>query len=398
MPPPAPEGAVSVATPPPPPSTGDAEPLDLSDAEPVADDSAEQPRAEDAGPPSAGAPDPADASDDDDAEALDADALEEPEALDDEAFELDTSFPPPPPDASGARSGPLTPPPAPPASDGTGAAADPAELRPWFETFFNDDYLRTVRPPTPREVGRECDFIEALFEAPRGATILDVGCGLGLHAIELTRRGYLVVGLDLSLPMLSRAADEAQDEGLLINFLHGDMRDMTFGGSFDAVLCWGTSFGYFEEAGNRQALDQIHAAVKPGGKLLLDIVNRDHVIREQPNLVWFEGDGCVCMEESRFDYFQSRLHVKRTVILDDGRQRESHYGLRLYAPHEIGTLLSSRGFRTKSVSGRMATPGVFFGADSPRMTILAERRSGATSSSDSLPAVPADDEPSGGAR
>jgi hypothetical protein len=159
-----------------------------------------------------------------------------------------------------------------------------------------------------------------------------------------------------------------------INFLHSDMREMSFEGQFDAVLCWGTTFGYFDDESNKKVLERLYQALKPRGLLLLDIVNRDFVVRQQPNLVWFEGDGCVCMEETQFNFIKDRLEVKRTVILDDGRQRETYYSVRLYTLHEIGQLMHHQGFRVASISGREATPNVFFGADSPRMIILAERR------------------------
>jgi SAM-dependent methyltransferase len=290
---------------------------------------------------------------------------------------LEEKIPSQPPEAKSEAHGHAPPPP--PAA--AAAHAEPApeaprkkRSRPWFEEFFNDDYLRTVRPPKPAQVSRQCDFIENSFGLQRGATILDVGCGLGAHAVELAARGYLVVGLDLSLPMLSRAADEAQDRGQKINFLHADMREMSFEGTFDAILCWGTTFGYFDDDLNRKVVDRLMRALKPMGLLLLDVVNRDHVIRSQPNLVWFEGDGCVCMEETQFNNITSRLHVKRTVILEDGRQRENEYSVRLYALHELGQMLHHQGFRVAEVSGLEATPGVFFGGDSPRMIILAERR------------------------
>ena len=209
-----------------------------------------------------------------------------------------------------------------------------------------------------------------------GSTILDVGCGLGMHTVELSTRGFLVVGFDLSLPMLSRAADEAQDRGVRINFLHGDMRHMSFDGAFDAVLCWGTTFGYFDDEANRGVLKRFRRALTPGGTILLDVANRDAVVQSQPNLVWFEGDGCVCMEETNIDYETSRLKVKRTVILDDGRQRETMYSIRLYSLHEIRTLLRDQGFRIRDVSGREATPGVFLGASSPRLIVVAERNDG----------------------
>lgn len=263
-------------------------------------------------------------------------------------------------------------------------AAKPPGKKPrrnWWEELFNDDYLRTVPIPHPKVIARQCEFIEQRLGLGHGATVLDVGCGLGLHAVELTRRGYLVVGLDLSLPMLSRAADEAQDHGFKINFLHADMREMNFDGAFDAVLCWGTTLGYFDDETNKQVVERLYRALKPRGLLLLEVANRDFVIRNQPNLVWFEGDGCVVMEESAMNYITSRLDVKRTVILDDGRQRDNLYSIRLYSLHELGQILHHQGFRVVEVTGLEAHPAVFFGADSPKLIILAERRLGPIASS-----------------
>jgi SAM-dependent methyltransferase len=149
---------------------------------------------------------------------------------------------------------------------------------------------------------------------------------------------------------------------------------MNFEGAFDGLMCLGTTFGYFDDETNKKVLERFLRALKPGGNLVIDVVNRDHVIRAQPNLIWFEGDGCVCMEESEFNFFTSRLHVKRTVILDGGKQAETEYALRLYSLHELGQLLHSAGFRVTEVSGREALPGVFFGQESPQMIVVAERR------------------------
>jgi len=309
------------------------------------------------------------------AEALEEELLEEAEV---EALGQGApSKPPPPPSKAHAP----PPPPSEAKAEDTKPPPKPAASkrpkkprRNWWETLFNDDYLRTVPIPHPKTIIGQCDFIEQRLGLAAGATILDVGCGLGLHAVELTRRGYLVVGLDLSLPMLSRAADEAQEHGFKINFLHADMREMNFEGAFDAVVCWGTTFGYFDDEGNRQVVERLYRALKPRGLLLMEAVNRDYVIQGQPNLVWFEGDGCVVMEETHMNYITSRLGVKRTVILDDGRQRDTRYSVRLYSLHELGQILHHRGFRVVEVSGREAHPGVYFGADSPKLIILAERR------------------------
>jgi len=293
------------------------------------------------------------------------------------------SKPSTPPAAPAAKPAPLPPKPPlviVPPHVGT-VALQPAEAsglrrkgRLWWEELFNDDYLRTCEKLTDEQIAREVDFIEDSLGIERGGAVLDLACGTGRHAIELARRGYEVVGFDLSLAMLARAGDEAQERDAKLNFLQGDMREMTFEEQFDGVYCWNTSFGYFEEDKNALVIDRIHRALKTGGLLLLDVVNRDFLIRQSPSLAWFEGDGCVCMDEMSVDFITSRMRVKRTMMLDDGRSREIEYSMRVYGLHELGKILHDHGFKVCEVSGRIGTPGVFFGNESPRTIILAEKR------------------------
>jgi hypothetical protein len=120
-------------------------------------------------------------------------------------------------------------------------------------------------------------------------------------------------------------------------------------------------------------LQRAFRALRQGGMLLLDVTNRDYVAPRSPSLVWFEGDGCVCMDEMHVDFFSSRLRVKRTAMFEDGRTRELDYSIRLYALHELGKMLHDCGFKVVEVTGHPAHPGVFFGAESPRVIVLAER-------------------------
>lgn len=254
------------------------------------------------------------------------------------------------------------------------AAANRKKNRPWWEELFNDDFIRTMAKVTDKDIGREVDFIEESLGCEAGATILDLACGTGRHAVELATRGYQVVGFDLSLAMLARASDEAQDRKQKINFVQGDMREMLFEDTFDGIFAWNTSFGFFDEEKNNAVIAKVHRALKKGGQFLLDVVNRDYIVRQAPSLAWFEGDGCICMDEMQIDFITSRMRVKRTLMMDDGRTKEIEYSIRIYALHELGKMLHDNGFRVAEVSGRMGTPGVFFGCESPRTLILAEKR------------------------
>ena len=259
----------------------------------------------------------------------------------------------------------------PPMNEG---AANRKKVRPWWEDLFNDDFIRTMAKITDSDIVREANFIEESLGCEAGATILDLACGTGRHAVELARRGYQVVGYDLSLAMLARASDEAQERKQKINFVQGDMREMTFEETFDGVFSWNTSFGYFEDEKNAQIVAKIHRSLKKGGQFLLDVVNRDSVIRQAPSLAWFEGDGCICMDEMQIDFITSRMKVKRTLMMDDGRTKEIEYSIRVYSLHELGKMLHDNGFRVAEVSGGTGTPGVFFGCEAPRTLILAEKR------------------------
>jgi SAM-dependent methyltransferase len=251
----------------------------------------------------------------------------------------------------------------------------PKRSKPWFEEVFDEDYLRTLPFMTSEQTLREVSFIEESLRAAPAAEILDIGCGYGRHAIELVQRGLNVTGLDLSLPLLLRAAEEAQKRALSVNFVHADMREMPFDQKFDGAYCMLTSFGYFDEEANLRVAEGVARALKPGGRFLLDIVNRDYIVNDLPARIWWEGVGCVVLEEVDFNFHTSRVVTRRSIVFEDGRQLEHEISVRAYSLHELGRLLRQAGFRVLDISGSMAARGRFFGGTSRNLLILSEKRS-----------------------
>jgi SAM-dependent methyltransferase len=293
-----------------------------------------------------------------------------------------------PPAAPSAVHPPPTPPkpPAPPTKKPLAQAAVAAvvtkepsrptssKARPWFVDLFDEDYLRTLPFLTPQATQAEAEFVINAMNLAPGAQVLDLGCGYGRHAMELAARGFHVVGLDLSTPLLVRGGEEAHRRGLTINFVRGDMRELDFEGQFDAVYCLFSTFGYFDDETNKKTLQNVARALKPGGKMLVEILNRDYVIADLPTRVWWEGDGCVVLEEVELNYFSSRIQVNRSVVFDDGRQLEQEISVRAYSLHEVGKLMHAAGFRVLEVSGGYQTRGRFFGNQSRHIIVLAERK------------------------
>jgi len=323
--------------------------------------------------------------DDNDVEPVDADDEAEASAVAKESErELDKT--------AEKKAPPIKPPPAPPPAKkpnaaqaaAVAAAVAPPDVdareekkrraKPWFEEIFDEDYLRTLPFLTPQATQGEAQFVIDSLGLHPGAQVLDLGCGYGRHAMELAARGFHVVGLDLSLPLLLRGADEAQRRGLTINFVHGDMRELDFDSQFDGAYCVFSTFGYFDDETNKKTATNLARALKPGAKVVIDILNRDYLISDLPTRVWWEGDGCVVLEEVEFNYFSSRIQTNRSVVFDDGRQVEQEISMRAYSLHEIGKLLHAAGFRVLEISGSMATRGRFFGGTSRQIIVVAERR------------------------
>ncbi|HSI90012.1 MAG TPA: class I SAM-dependent methyltransferase [Adhaeribacter sp.] len=147
----------------------------------------------------------------------------------------------------------------------------------WFSTWFDSPYYHLLY--SNRDAGEAQLFLDNLLDHlhPKpDATILDLACGKGRHAIHLNQRGYDVTGIDLS-PQSIAIAKQAENEKL--HFAVHDMREVFRSGYFDFVLNLFTSFGYFaSETENVVALKAIAASVKPGGKLVIDFLNAEKVV------------------------------------------------------------------------------------------------------------------------
>lgn len=149
----------------------------------------------------------------------------------------------------------------------------------WYEQWFDrDEYELVYRERDDSEAERLVDLILDRAPVPEGARILDVGCGRGRHAVDFAVRGYDVTGLDLSERSLEIAAKRADDAGVEVRFVLGDMREPVDTEAFDLVVNLFTAFGYFEKASEHQrAVDAMATALTPGGILVQDFLNAHHV-------------------------------------------------------------------------------------------------------------------------
>jgi SAM-dependent methyltransferase len=219
---------------------------------------------------------------------------------------------------------------------------------------------------------QEAGFVLSALDLKAGQYVLDLCCGQGRHAVKLAAAGCAVTGLDLSQKYLDLAQAGARDAGVELETVRADMREIPFEGRFDAVVNMFSSFGYLEsEAEDAKVLSAVERALKPGGRLLIDLLNREWVIANYEEKDWHEGaDGTLYLERRHFDLESSRNHVTFTVITPDGDQREiGGHHIRLYTLREIRGLLSSAGLNFERAYGGFE--GEDYSIGSRRMIIIA---------------------------
>lgn len=191
--------------------------------------------------------------------------------------------------------------------------------RDWFRRFFDASYVAALREEKPfRQTRREADFVLRSLRLHDGARILDLPCGYGRHAAVLARRGFRVVGVDLSRAMLAEARRRFTD-GPRPRFRRGDMRRIAFRGEFDAVVNLCTSFGYFTPAQNLAVLRRMARALRPGGRLLVD--HRDPRYEATlPSRLWYRaGKTRFVLEDRRFDR-RTKITRSTQLVMISGRR------------------------------------------------------------------------------
>ncbi|MGB2630524.1 MAG: class I SAM-dependent methyltransferase [Candidatus Omnitrophota bacterium] len=228
-------------------------------------------------------------------------------------------------------------------------------MKQWYESLFENYAHKYDKECFVQGTLGECDFIEQEIKKDKSLKMLDIGCGTGRHAIELTKRGYNVTGVDLSGDQIKRAREKAKEVGVTIDFQIQDARNLPFDGEFDLaiMLCEG-GFSLMEtDEMNFEILKNATKALKSKGKLIFTALNGlfplFHSVNEFYKSVQKEGQS-QCKECS-FDLMTFRDH--NTVIFEDdsGNKRELKCNERYYVPSEITWLLKTLGFKKIDIFG-----------------------------------------------
>jgi ubiquinone/menaquinone biosynthesis C-methylase UbiE len=219
---------------------------------------------------------------------------------------------------------------------------------------FGEDYLYFYETWLTDEVDeRQTELVWRLLGLEPGAEVLDVACGHGRIANRLAARGAVVTGLDADPFFLARArgADSSAE------YVEGDMRALRFAdASFDAVVLWFTSLGYFDDEGNRAVLRELRRVLRPGGRAVLDLNHLPRTLATFQRQSFVRRGADVMLDEhGEFDEETRVMETTRTYIRD-GAVREIRFRVRCFLPEELREWLVGTGFEQVDLLGPGGEP------------------------------------------
>lgn len=260
------------------------------------------------------------------------------------------------------------------------ATLGPMSETPWYIEAFRSDYrdVYTHRNLSAARVETQWLADEILAGAGlddgSGWPVLDDCCGFGRHSLALRERGFDVLGIDLSLDLLRSSVDLDRGAELLGGRLAcADMRCLPFlDASFGVVLNLFTSFGYLSAEGDKAALGEMARVLRPGGTLVMDLMNPSRIRAGLQPSSREERDGLV-LESTRALEDEGRRVTKRVrLTLATGEVRTWHEDVRMYEPAELDGLLAAAGLVLERRAG--AFDGRPFDPESAERQIVVARR------------------------
>jgi ubiquinone/menaquinone biosynthesis C-methylase UbiE len=252
---------------------------------------------------------------------------------------------------------------------------------------------------------RQVAFLNSVL--PTKGLILDLCCGTARHSIPLSKEGYRMVGLDLSANLLRIAREKAAEAHVDLPLVRGDMRYLPFKPhAFSAVASIDTSFGYLRsESEDQQSLAETTRVLAPDGLLLIDVFNREHLIRNRKRkqhrhlrnafarfqraavpliygflapfflrLFRWKAYPSFWMLQNRTLSADGGWLVDSWIIFDKKKKliRRFCHSVRLYSSGRLEALLAEAGFMVVRVYGDYELQS--FGEDSRRLIVIAQRK------------------------
>lgn len=219
-----------------------------------------------------------------------------------------------------------------------------------------DEFMETI----PYEAW--ADHIESVWHqhGERPELVLDLACGTGGLALELSRRGYDMIGADLSIEMLEEAQEKSACAGQNILWIHQDMRELELFGTVDAIVCTCDSLNYITDLQDlEQVFQRVAMFLEPGGTFLFDIntpYKYEYVLADHTYADTYEDAAFIWQNEYDPETRENEYQV--TFFVENEKDQYTRYEelhiQKAYSFEEIRACFTKAGFTEEGFYGELS--------------------------------------------
>lgn len=227
--------------------------------------------------------------------------------------------------------------------------------------YFHENMLSEGR------TNKECEFILQKLALSSGDNLLDLACGHGRHANALARAGLNVVAWDINQDFVQMGITEAQQQNLAVDYQCRNILTLDLDAQFDGIILLFNSLGFFSRKEAQDLLRRMANALKRGGRIFLDIKNRDHISKEIIPFSIVEKEADMMIDRLSFDPKTGTTQNRRTYI-KDGQRYEAPFSMTLFNYTDIDRMATEAGLSILKEFGHW--DGRTFDQDSRRIILI----------------------------
>ena len=227
-------------------------------------------------------------------------------------------------------------------------------------------------------INRSVEWIASEFNIDWDFKIADFGCGPGLYAAPLAKRGADVTGIDFSGRSIEYAKEVAVREQLNISYVKQNYLEFETEDRFDLVLMIMCDFCALSPAQRKELLSKFHRLLKPSGSVLLDVYSlsafeqKEEVATYEVNQLngfWSPNEYYGFL--NTFKYDKDKVGLDKYTIIELGRTRQVYNWLQYFAPEELEKELIAAGLSVKGLYSDVA--GTPYDHKSSEFAVIANR-------------------------
>ncbi|MBN2148305.1 MAG: methyltransferase domain-containing protein [Anaerolineales bacterium] len=246
----------------------------------------------------------------------------------------------------------------------------PAPFTPGEALFWDDEHISSqmlafhldpnieAASRNPETIDRTVEWLITTLDLRSGQAVIDLGCGPGLYASRLARRGLHVTGVDYSRRSIAHAQKSAREEGLDITYRYENYLELADEGLYDAALLIFGDYCPLSPAQRSKLLRNVRRALKPGGRFVFDVSTRKHRQKHGSRNHWqvlpggFWKPGPHLLLDEGFDYPEESIWLDQALVIEpDGKVSVYRMWFQDYTPQTITAEMQANGFTVESLWG-----------------------------------------------